>query len=241
MMSDANRSSAKRTGRLRSPIRHNLSSRELLKSVKLERDFDVAFRYFGGVPQELLFDQMKAVITRDLRLQCAALARNLEFSALRITGGSRRGPAGRTARRPRAKSGVRSATCGTISCTDGHSSTTPDLDQQRQQWLKFSCATIAASRPRCAPVGFQRPNGSSSLISPSSRRFAASRSRLELGFVERRENVVFLGPSGVGKTNLTISLAIAAAQSNRRVYYRTLVDLITPNHQPTVAGALVRS
>ena len=26
-----------------------------------------AFRYFGGVPQELLFDQMKAVITRDLR------------------------------------------------------------------------------------------------------------------------------------------------------------------------------
>ncbi|HKW00702.1 MAG TPA: IS21 family transposase [Vicinamibacterales bacterium] len=28
-----------------------------------------AFRYFGGVPQELLFDQMKAVITRDLRLQ----------------------------------------------------------------------------------------------------------------------------------------------------------------------------
>ena len=75
----------------------------------------------------------------------------------------------------------------------------------------------------------------------SSRRFAASRSRLELGFVERRENVVFLGPSGVGKTHLTISLAIAAAQSSRRLYYHTLADLITPNHQPTVAGALVRS
>jgi transposase len=38
-----------------------------------------AFRYFGGVPQELLFDQMKAVITRDLRLQGGALVRNLEF------------------------------------------------------------------------------------------------------------------------------------------------------------------
>jgi transposase len=37
------------------------------------------FRYFGGVPQELLFDQMKAVITRDLRLQDGALVRNLEF------------------------------------------------------------------------------------------------------------------------------------------------------------------
>ena len=28
-----------------------------------------AFLYFGGVPQELLFDQMKAMITRDLRLE----------------------------------------------------------------------------------------------------------------------------------------------------------------------------
>ena len=38
-----------------------------------------AFRTFDGVPQELLFDQMKAVITRDLRLQGGALVRNLEF------------------------------------------------------------------------------------------------------------------------------------------------------------------
>jgi transposase len=38
-----------------------------------------AFRYFGGVPQELLFDQMKAVITRDLRLEGGALLHNLEF------------------------------------------------------------------------------------------------------------------------------------------------------------------
>ena len=49
----------------------------------------------------------------------------------------------------------------------------------------------------------------------------------ELGFVERRENVVFLGPPGVGKTHLAISLAIAAAQSGRRVYYGTLAELIT--------------
>ncbi|MCC7180411.1 MAG: transposase [Acidobacteria bacterium] len=32
-----------------------------------------AFLAFGGVPQELLFDQMKAVITRDLRLEGGAL------------------------------------------------------------------------------------------------------------------------------------------------------------------------
>ena len=39
------------------------------------------------------------------------------------------------------------------------------------------------------------------------------------GFVERRKNVIFLGPPGVGTTHLAISLAIAAAQSGRRVYY----------------------
>lgn len=38
-----------------------------------------AFAFFGGVPHELLFDQMKAVITRDLRLLGGQLVHNLEF------------------------------------------------------------------------------------------------------------------------------------------------------------------
>lgn len=38
-----------------------------------------AFAYFGGVPKELLFDQMKAVITKDLRLQGKQLVVNEEF------------------------------------------------------------------------------------------------------------------------------------------------------------------
>ena len=39
----------------------------------------------------------------------------------------------------------------------------------------------------------------------------------ELGLIQRQENVIFLGPPGVGKTHLAISLAIAAAESGRRV------------------------
>lgn len=62
----------------------------------------------------------------------------------------------------------------------------------------------------------------------------------ELGFLERRENVVLLGPPGVGKTHLAISLAIAAAQHGRRVYYGTLVDLITSLEQAQAAGQLGR-
>ena len=59
-----------------------------------------------------------------------------------------------------------------------------------------------------------------------------------LGFVERKENVIFLGPPGVGKTHLAISLAIATAQSGRRVYYGTLADLITSLEEAQAAGQL---
>jgi DNA replication protein DnaC len=62
----------------------------------------------------------------------------------------------------------------------------------------------------------------------------------ELGFIKRRENVIFLGPPGVGKTHLAISLAIAAAQSGRRVYYGTLVSLIESLEQAKGAGQLAR-
>jgi DNA replication protein DnaC len=59
-----------------------------------------------------------------------------------------------------------------------------------------------------------------------------------LGFVERRENVVFLGPPGVGKTHLAISLAVAAAEQGRRVYYGTLAGLITSLEDAQGAGKL---
>jgi DNA replication protein DnaC len=61
-----------------------------------------------------------------------------------------------------------------------------------------------------------------------------------LSFLERRENVVFLGPPGVGKTHLAISLAVAAAESGRRVYYATLADLITWLEEAQQAGHLTR-
>lgn len=62
----------------------------------------------------------------------------------------------------------------------------------------------------------------------------------ELGFVDRKENIVLLGPPGVGKTHLAISLAIASAQRGRRVYYGTLVDLISSLEQAQAAGRLAQ-
>ena len=48
----------------------------------------------------------------------------------------------------------------------------------------------------------------------------------ELSFLDRKENIIFLGPAGVGKTHLAISLAVTAAERGRRVYYGTLADLV---------------
>ena len=60
----------------------------------------------------------------------------------------------------------------------------------------------------------------------------------ELSFMERKENVVLLGPPGVGKTHLAIGLAIAAAQRGRRVYYGTLAELISSLEEARAAGNL---
>jgi DNA replication protein DnaC len=62
----------------------------------------------------------------------------------------------------------------------------------------------------------------------------------QLGFIERKENVIFLGPPGVGKTHLALSLAVAAAQSGRRIYYGSLGDLVASLEEAQTAGRLVQ-
>ena len=45
-------------------------------------------------------------------------------------------------------------------------------------------------------------------------------------FVGRAENVIFLGPPGVGKTHLAIALGVKAAEAGHRVLFLTLEDLM---------------
>lgn len=48
-----------------------------------------------------------------------------------------------------------------------------------------------------------------------------------LGFLERHENILFLGPSGVGKTHLATAIGITAAKKRYSVYFISCHDLIT--------------
>ena len=102
------------------------------------------------------------------------------------------------------------------------------------------CATAGASPPPCDRAVFRRSRRSRTSTSASNPRSSGEQidSLHELGFLERKENVVFLGPPGVGKTHLAISLAIAAAESGRRVYYGTLTDLIDSLEEAEAAGRL---
>ncbi len=47
-----------------------------------------------------------------------------------------------------------------------------------------------------------------------------------LSFVERAENVVLLGPSGIGKTHLAISLGYLAAQAGMKTRFVSAADLV---------------
>ena len=61
-----------------------------------------------------------------------------------------------------------------------------------------------------------------------------------LAFVARKENVIFLGPPGVGKTHLAVGLAMQALRSGMTVYYASLAHLISDLKKADLQGKLER-
>lgn len=51
-------------------------------------------------------------------------------------------------------------------------------------------------------------------------------SLFDLEFIGKKENVIFLGPPGVGKTHLATALAIKACHAGISIYFTTMADLI---------------
>ena len=48
-----------------------------------------------------------------------------------------------------------------------------------------------------------------------------------LGFVENKENVIFVGSSGVGKTHLATALGVSCTKARYQTYFITFENLVT--------------
>ena len=60
-----------------------------------------------------------------------------------------------------------------------------------------------------------------------------------LRFIQNKENVIFLGPPGVGKTHLAISLGIKACQARMRVAFYTVAKLLHDLAIAQITGKMV--
>ena len=58
----------------------------------------------------------------------------------------------------------------------------------------------------------------------------------DLSFIREKGNVIFLGPPGVGKTHLAVSLALKACQSGMSIYFTNMQDLIIKLRKDHEAG-----
>ncbi len=55
---------------------------------------------------------------------------------------------------------------------------------------------------------------------------ALIRELAELGFLSRAENILFLGPTGTGKSHLSIAIGIRACMAHKSVLFRSIADLL---------------
>lgn len=64
-----------------------------------------------------------------------------------------------------------------------------------------------------------------------------------LEFIEKKDNIIFLGPPGVGKTHLSVGLAIKACSARFRVLFisaqKLIEDLLLANKEGSLTGKLL--
>jgi DNA replication protein DnaC len=61
---------------------------------------------------------------------------------------------------------------------------------------------------------------------------------LDFSFIENRENIVFIGPSGVGKTHIAIAIGLRAVELSYKVHFTTALALIEALDLAEASGQL---
>lgn len=61
---------------------------------------------------------------------------------------------------------------------------------------------------------------------------------LDFGFVDNRQNLIFIGPPGVGKTHLAIGIGQKAIEAGYRVLFRNALDLVEELELAEMKGEL---
>lgn len=63
-------------------------------------------------------------------------------------------------------------------------------------------------------------------------------SLLDFGFIDERQNLIFIGPPGVGKTHLAIGIGLTAIDAGYRVLFRNALDLVEDLELAEMKGEL---
>lgn len=61
---------------------------------------------------------------------------------------------------------------------------------------------------------------------------------LDFGFIDERQNLIFIGPPGVGKTHLAIGIALKAIDAGYKVLFRTALALVEDLELAEMKGEL---
>jgi transposase len=170
-----------------------------------------AFQYFGGVPEEILYDRTKTVWLRDDERGDPVFHPGLVDFAEHY------------GFRPRLCRGYRPQTKGKVESGIGYVRKNfwrrvrdyrqaNDLLDLRRRWLDETCNVRVHGTTGERPVDRLPKEGIQELAT--------------LRFLAHGENVIFLGPPGVGKTHLAVALGMEAVAHGHNVYFITIPELL---------------
>jgi DNA replication protein DnaC len=100
------------------------------------------------------------------------------------------------------------------------------LDKLLQEELRAKQDRYLKTRTRMAKLPYHKTLGQFDFAFQPSIDEKRIKDLATLRFIEHQENLVFLGPPGVGKTHLAVALALEAIAQGKQVYFITAHDLV---------------